>query len=168
MLGTWATSRMRCSFVRQSRVVTLLLHKTVCSFCPCISRIYRQLTELELKMNLWKIWELITRCHANHVGLCPCVRAPWQLPRHHVRPLHQRNPDEMLLPHHASIDRAKGLERLVAKRLAWTALSQGVLAPQHGGALPRRCAIDLVASFTHEVEHALATGRKISMVTMDV
>lgn len=46
----------------------------------------------------------------------------------------------------------KGLERLIAKRMAWTALTCRVLSPQHGGALPKRSTIDLVASFVHEGE----------------
>lgn len=33
----------------------------------------------------------------------------------------------------------KGLERLVAKRMAWISQSKKVLSPQHGGALPKRC-----------------------------
>ena len=62
----------------------------------------------------------------------------------------------------------KGLERIVAKRIAWTAMTHKVLSPQHGGALPKRSAMDLVAAFTHDVEAAWAKGRHISMLTMDV
>lgn len=63
---------------------------------------------------------------------------------------------------------AKGLERIIARRIAWTALTQGMLSPQHGGALPRRSAMDLAAAFTHDVEAAMAKGRQVTMVTMDV
>ena len=63
---------------------------------------------------------------------------------------------------------SKGLERIIARRLAWTALTSGILSPQHGGALPKRSAMDLVASFTHDVEAAMAAGLEVTMVTMDV
>ena len=63
---------------------------------------------------------------------------------------------------------SKGLERIIAKRLAWTALTHGILSPQHGGALPKRSGMDLVASFTHDVERALSAGKEITMITMDV
>jgi hypothetical protein len=62
----------------------------------------------------------------------------------------------------------KGLERIVARRIAWTAMTHNILSPQHGGALPKRSAMDLVASFTHDVEHAWATGKQVTMITMDV
>ena len=63
---------------------------------------------------------------------------------------------------------SKGLERIIARRIAWTALTTGLLSPQHGGALPKRSAMDLVASFTHDVEAAFAAGKQVTMVTMDV
>ncbi|EDN04275.1 conserved hypothetical protein [Histoplasma mississippiense (nom. inval.)] len=63
---------------------------------------------------------------------------------------------------------SKGLERIIARRLAYTALIHGIVSPQHGGALPRRSAMDLVAAFTHEVEAAFAQNKEVSMVTMDV
>jgi len=63
---------------------------------------------------------------------------------------------------------SKGLERLIAKRLAWTALQSRLLSPQHGGALPKRSAMDLVASFTHSVEEAIKNKMHVTMVTMDV
>ena len=62
----------------------------------------------------------------------------------------------------------KGLERLLAKRIAWTALTHDLLSPQLGGALPKRSTMDLVASFVHEAERALAKNLRVSMVTMDV
>lgn len=63
---------------------------------------------------------------------------------------------------------SKGLERIVARRLAWSALTNGILSPQHAGALPKRSAMDLVASFTHDIEAALAAGLEVTMTTMDV
>ena len=63
---------------------------------------------------------------------------------------------------------SKGLERVIARRIAWTALASGILSPQHGGALPKRSAMDLVASFTHDVEAAMARDYEVTMVTMDV
>ena len=62
----------------------------------------------------------------------------------------------------------KGLKRLVAKRMAWTALINNLLSAQHAGASPKRSTMDLVASFVHEAENALAAGLEVSMVTMDV
>jgi len=63
---------------------------------------------------------------------------------------------------------SKGLERIIARRLAWTSLMSGVLSPQHGGALPKRATMDLVAAFTHDVEAAFAAGKEVTMITMDV
>lgn len=63
---------------------------------------------------------------------------------------------------------SKGLERIIARRIAWTALTSGLLSPQHGGALPKRSAMDLVAAFTHDVESAMAAGLQVTMITMDV
>jgi len=62
----------------------------------------------------------------------------------------------------------KGLERIIAKRLAWTAMTNGIISPQHGGALPKRSAMDLIAAFTHDVEQAFARGQHVTMVTLDV
>ena len=62
----------------------------------------------------------------------------------------------------------KGLERVLARRIAWTAMKHGILSPQHGGALPKRSAMDLAAAFTHDVEKAFSMGKHVTMVTMDV
>lgn len=62
----------------------------------------------------------------------------------------------------------KGYERLLAKRMAWTALQHNLVSPTHAGALPRRSATDLAVSLTHDVETALARGKKVTMVTLDV
>lgn len=62
----------------------------------------------------------------------------------------------------------KGFERIIARRLAWTAMTEGILSPQHTGALPKRSAMDLVTAFKHDVERAFARGKCVTMVTMDV
>ncbi len=62
----------------------------------------------------------------------------------------------------------KGLERLVARRVAETAVQRRVLSPQQAGALPKRSATDLLACLTHEIEHALETRLTASMITLDV
>jgi hypothetical protein len=62
----------------------------------------------------------------------------------------------------------KGLERIVARRIAWAAMTNGVISSQQLGALPKRSAMDLVTSFTHDVKAAWARGEQVTMVTMDV
>lgn len=62
----------------------------------------------------------------------------------------------------------KGLERLLAKRMAWVAITHKVLHPQQFGALPGRSATDLAACLIHDVEEAWARGCKASMLTLDV
>jgi hypothetical protein len=62
----------------------------------------------------------------------------------------------------------KGLERTVARRIAWTAMTHKILSPHHGGALPKRSAIDLTAAFTHDTEAAWTKGQHVTMVTLDV
>jgi len=62
----------------------------------------------------------------------------------------------------------RGLDRIVARRVAYTAMAFNILSPQHGGALPKRSAIDLVNSFVHDVEMAWSRHEHVSMVTMDV
>ena len=62
----------------------------------------------------------------------------------------------------------KGLERNVARRIAWTAMTYRVLSPQHGGAPPKRSVMDLIAAFTNDLEKAFSRGQHVAMVTMDV
>ncbi|RAL58911.1 hypothetical protein DID88_009331 [Monilinia fructigena] len=62
----------------------------------------------------------------------------------------------------------KGLERTIARRIAWTSLTHSTLSPQHCGALPKRSAMDLVSAFVHDVECAFARKREVTLVTMDV
>lgn len=63
---------------------------------------------------------------------------------------------------------AKGLERLIARRLAWALLENGLLSPTHGGALPKRAATDLIAALTHDIELGLAEGKVATIITRDV
>lgn len=62
----------------------------------------------------------------------------------------------------------KGLERLLARRMAWIAIKYKILHPQQFGALPLRSATDLAASLIHDVEEAWSRGLKASMLTLDV
>ena len=62
----------------------------------------------------------------------------------------------------------KGLERLVARRLAWTAIREKIVHPQHFGALPGRAATDLVAAAVHDIEESWARGRVVSLLTLDI
>ena len=62
----------------------------------------------------------------------------------------------------------KSLERIVARRIVWTALQHGLISPQQAGAVPKMSATDLVASLTHDIELALANKKKATLVTMDV
>lgn len=61
----------------------------------------------------------------------------------------------------------KGLERLLAKRMAWQALASGIISPQQASALPKRSAMDLVSSLTHDIEWALSRGQVVSFATAD-
>jgi ribonuclease HI len=63
---------------------------------------------------------------------------------------------------------SKGFERVLAKRLAWTALTHNIFSKQHAGALPKRSAMDLVVSLTHDLELALQQGKCATLVTLDV
>lgn len=62
----------------------------------------------------------------------------------------------------------KGLERLIARRLAHAAVAEGVLPPQVAGALPKRSAIDIVSALVHDVEAALNRGLVATAVTADI
>lgn len=62
----------------------------------------------------------------------------------------------------------KGLERLVAKRIAHTALISQKVPQQLIGALPGRSANDLVVCLVHDVEHTLSLRHKAVLVTLDV
>ncbi|KAJ3455314.1 hypothetical protein MRS44_013914 [Fusarium solani] len=62
----------------------------------------------------------------------------------------------------------KGLERLIARRLAWAAIHYQVLHPQQAGALPKRSATDLVTALIHDIEEAFARNKVATLVTMDI
>ena len=62
----------------------------------------------------------------------------------------------------------KGLERLLAKRIAHTALVEGVISDQHFGPVPGRSAVDLVGCVVHDVEKALDRRHTATLVTVDV
>ncbi|RYC80080.1 hypothetical protein BFJ63_vAg17035 [Fusarium oxysporum f. sp. narcissi] len=62
----------------------------------------------------------------------------------------------------------KGLERLIARRLAWAAIHYSVLHPQQAGALPKRSATDLVTALIHDIEEAFARKKVATLVTMDI
>ncbi|RKK50820.1 hypothetical protein BFJ69_g18007, partial [Fusarium oxysporum] len=62
----------------------------------------------------------------------------------------------------------KGLERLIARRLAWAAVYYSVLHPQQAGALPKRSATDLVTALIHDIEEAFACKKVATLVTMDI
>jgi ribonuclease HI len=62
----------------------------------------------------------------------------------------------------------KGLERLIARNIAWIAIHYKVLASQQFGALPLRSAIDLTTCLLHDVEQALNQKKTASLLTFDV
>lgn len=62
----------------------------------------------------------------------------------------------------------KGLERLIARRLAWAAVHYNVLHQQQAGALPKRSATDLVTALIHDIEEAFARKKVATLVTMDI
>ncbi|KZL86237.1 endonuclease reverse, partial [Colletotrichum incanum] len=65
----------------------------------------------------------------------------------------------------------KGLERLVARRLAWITVKpvkHQVLHDQQFGALPLRSCSDLTAAAIHDIECAWQRGLVTSMLTLDV
>jgi ribonuclease HI len=62
----------------------------------------------------------------------------------------------------------KGLERLIARKMAWLAIVYHVTGTQQFGALPLRSATDLTTCLTHDVETAFADSQKASFLTMDV
>ncbi|KJZ69456.1 hypothetical protein HIM_11161 [Hirsutella minnesotensis 3608] len=62
----------------------------------------------------------------------------------------------------------KGLERLIARRLAWESVCFGVLHSEQAGALPKRSAVDLVAALVHDIEEAFARKQVATLVTLDI
>ena len=62
----------------------------------------------------------------------------------------------------------KGLERLIARRLAYTTVRSAVTSPTHFGALPKRSATDLVSCLAADLEAALACGESAALLLLDV
>ncbi|KAI0996528.1 hypothetical protein K3495_g11653 [Podosphaera aphanis] len=62
----------------------------------------------------------------------------------------------------------KGLERLLAKRMAHLAITYNVVGNQQFGALPKRSATDLVSCVVHDIEEARSQGWAATFVTLDV
>lgn len=62
----------------------------------------------------------------------------------------------------------KGLERLIARRLAFWALSNRVISPTQFGALPGRSAMDLVECLVHDVEKAWEAKQVCTLATLDI
>ena len=63
---------------------------------------------------------------------------------------------------------SKGLERYVARWLAYLAVSEGVLSATHFGAMPRRATLDLVLAFVSRIEAALKEGKHAALLLQDV
>lgn len=62
----------------------------------------------------------------------------------------------------------KGLEHLIAWRLAWTAIKHKVLHPQQFGALPCHSATNLATALVHDIEESWARGLSASILTLDL
>lgn len=62
----------------------------------------------------------------------------------------------VLAAHCFTVWLGQGPKRLVAKTMAWTALTNNVFSAQHARVLLKRSIMDLVASFVHEAEETLA------------
>lgn len=62
----------------------------------------------------------------------------------------------------------KGLERLLARRLAYASVQHTVLAATQAGALPKRSSLDLVAALIADVENALQQKKSAALLLLDV
>ena len=62
----------------------------------------------------------------------------------------------------------KGLKRILAKRMAFHAIRDRVLVRTQAGALPKRSAVDLVASLVADIEEALNKGRSAVLLMLDI
>ena len=63
---------------------------------------------------------------------------------------------------------SKGLERYIARWVAYLAVHEKVLSPTHFGAMPRRATLDLVVSFVSRIEAALRVGKHAALLLQDV
>ncbi|KAI1003170.1 hypothetical protein K3495_g5036 [Podosphaera aphanis] len=62
----------------------------------------------------------------------------------------------------------KGLERLLARRFAFWALSNRIISPTQFGALPGRSAVDLVECLVHDDEKAWESNQVCTLATLDI
>ncbi|KAI0998058.1 hypothetical protein K3495_g10131 [Podosphaera aphanis] len=62
----------------------------------------------------------------------------------------------------------KGLERLLARRFAFWALSNRIISPMQFGALPGKSAVDLVECLVHDVEKAWESNQVCTLATIDI
>ena len=62
----------------------------------------------------------------------------------------------------------KGLERIIAKRMAWSVIEHEVVPRQLFGALPGRSAVGLVSCVIHDAEATMRSNKVTAMITMDV
>jgi hypothetical protein len=62
----------------------------------------------------------------------------------------------------------KGLERILARKIAWLAISLQVTLAQHFGALLLCSAVDLTTCLTHDIEEALNSKLKATILTLDI
>ena len=62
----------------------------------------------------------------------------------------------------------KTLERIVARRLSYTALKYKLFSPFHFGATPRRSAVDAAATLTHDIEKAFFDKEIMSALAFDI
>ncbi|XP_044715050.1 reverse transcriptase (RNA-dependent DNA polymerase) domain-containing protein [Hirsutella rhossiliensis] len=101
----------------------------------------------------------------NHIG--EAVRGLYEGCLHlGYHPACFRAAEVVMIPKPACL--GKGLERLIARRLAWAAITQRVIHSQHAGALPKRSALDLALALLHDAETALTEGKVATLITMDI
>ncbi|CEJ95251.1 hypothetical protein VHEMI10742 [[Torrubiella] hemipterigena] len=63
---------------------------------------------------------------------------------------------------------SKGLERLIARRMAYYAITYNIVHQNQAGALPKRSATDLVAALIHDIELERKKGNYVTIATADV
>ena len=62
----------------------------------------------------------------------------------------------------------KGLERLIARRLAREAIAREIIPPGYHGAVPFRSAADLAVALVDDIERALSQGKVVSLLPYDI
>jgi len=62
----------------------------------------------------------------------------------------------------------KGLERIIARTLAYRAIASNLVATQQAGAVPGRSATDLIAALIHDCEAARDKKRHRALMLMDI